>query len=73
MNYIVIPPVLKKNPLNLSQGVVCIRKPRDHIKLSHHNFDFSENVSSGIRCIFCSKVIFIDHIYSSKILTTSYT
>ena len=40
-----IPPVLKNNPSELPQGV--FRKPRE----IYHNIDFSENVSSGIRCV----------------------
>ena len=39
-----IPPVLKNNPLELSQGVFW--KPSE----IYHNIDFSENVSFGIRC-----------------------
>ena len=46
MNSAVISLVLKKNPLTLLQGVFRIRKPR----VIYHNTDFSENVSSGIRC-----------------------
>ena len=60
MNCVVIPPVLNNNPSKLSQGVLCIREHRE----IYHNLDFSENVSSGIRGIFWSKVIFIYHMYS---------
>ena len=63
---VVIPPVLKNKPSKLSQGVFRIRKPPEIF----HNIDFSENVNSGIRCI---EVIFIYHIHSSEILTTSKT
>ena len=45
-----ISPVLKNNPSKLSQGVLRKRKPRE----IYHNIDFSENVSSGIRCILWS-------------------
>ena len=47
MNSVVISPVLKNKPWKLSQGVFRIRKPRE----IYHNIDFSENASSGIRCI----------------------
>ena len=43
----VISPVLNNNPTKLSQGVFLIRKPRE----IYHNIDFSENISSGVRCI----------------------
>ena len=42
MNPAVVPPVLKNNPLKLSQVVFCIRTPRE----IYHNTDFRENVSS---------------------------
>ena len=64
MNEVIIPLILKNNPLKLSQGVFCIRKPCE----IYHNIDFSENVSSGIRCIllkqsnFCLPYIYI-YIY----------
>ena len=63
----VISPVLKNNPSKLSQGDFCIRKPRE----IYHNIDFRENVGSGIDA--SCEVIFIYHIYSSEILTTSKT
>ena len=44
---VVIPLVLKSNPSKLSQGVFPMRKPLE----IYHNIGFSENVSSGIRCI----------------------
>ena len=44
---VVIPPVLKNNPSNLSQAVFRIRNPRE----TYYYIDFSESVSSGIRCI----------------------
>ena len=46
MNSVVISPVLKNNPSKLSQGVFRVRKPGEI-----YHIDFSENVSSGIRCI----------------------
>ena len=67
MNCAVIPPVLKNKASKLSQVLFYIPKTRE----IYHNIDFSENVSSGIRCIFWSIVIFNYHIYSSEILTTS--
>ena len=47
MKAAVIPLVLKNNPSKLSQGVFYIRTPPE----IYYNIDFSENVSSGIRCI----------------------
>ena len=40
MNCIGIPPVLKNKPPKLSQGIFCIREPREF----YYNVDFSENV-----------------------------
>ena len=48
MNCVVIPPILKKKPSKLSQVLFCIPKTRE----IYHSIDFSENVSSEIRCIF---------------------